>query len=159
MKAREVLDDCRDALDELYEIGLQGSKWKRRWFAAITLLRAVGHVLNREVKSYSKDVVLKEKEAWEIYKKENAKIFNFIKSERDNVLKQYLFGAGQGIKIVFSAPLNAPDCKCESEWSYPVLAGDFSGKDQREIISEGIMFWEKYIQKVESLLEMENGTS
>lgn len=42
--ARIVLEDCRGALAELGD-GLYGGAWRRRWIAAVTLLRAVGHVL------------------------------------------------------------------------------------------------------------------
>jgi hypothetical protein len=48
--AREVLEDCRGAVDEIVD-GIQGRSWRRRWITAVVLLRAVGHVLeNVDVK-------------------------------------------------------------------------------------------------------------
>ena len=42
--AREVLEDCRGAIDEIGG-GIQGRAWRRRWVTAVVLLRTVGYVL------------------------------------------------------------------------------------------------------------------
>jgi len=44
--ARLVLEDCRGGLADLTD-RVQGATWRRRWVAVITLLRTVGHVLNK----------------------------------------------------------------------------------------------------------------
>jgi hypothetical protein len=44
--ARVVLSDCNDAISDL-TADLGEATWRRRWVTVLTLLRAVGHVLDR----------------------------------------------------------------------------------------------------------------
>ena len=44
--ARTVLDDCRLAL-QLLEEETDPQRWRIHWVAALALVRAVGHVLDR----------------------------------------------------------------------------------------------------------------
>jgi hypothetical protein len=43
--AREVLKDCRGAVEEIGG-GVQGRAWRRRWVTAVVLLRTVGYAPN-----------------------------------------------------------------------------------------------------------------
>jgi len=101
IRAREVLEDCRQALDEIQD-GVVGRQWRIRWIAAIALLRSVGHVL-KNVDSASNPLMKRHiDEAWVnlVASKPKPTIFwEFIQKERNNILKEYRIRAGQGVTI------------------------------------------------------------
>jgi len=152
--ARQTLEDCKIALNEVKE-GVTGSQWRIRWVAAVALLRTVGHVL--EYVDASQDSVLKKiiEDAWNILKstKPQPEIFwEFIVKERNNILKEYQFGAGIGTNI------NMPIIDLDSDESpqvkithnYLITKGPYRGKDQREVLKEAIEWWESYLTKIEN---------
>lgn len=96
--ARLVLQDARGALDDL-EDGVQGSTWRRRWITAVVLLRMVGHVLEKvDGKEHEISSII---DLWwndlKRNKKMHAIFWNFINEQRNNILKEYNLGAGQGV--------------------------------------------------------------
>ena len=89
-KAREVLDDCRLALS-LLEEERDFQRWRIHWAAAVALIRAVGHVLD---KVDGGDPVIEQvaNSAFRCWKKPDPEheIFReFIERERNNLLKEY----------------------------------------------------------------------
>jgi hypothetical protein len=46
MRARDVLSDCKQALEDFDAAGAT-PYWRTRWTAVVALLRAVGHVLHK----------------------------------------------------------------------------------------------------------------
>ena len=101
-KAREVLSECEQALTEL-KVGPLQELWKLRWFTAVSLLRCVGHVLEK-VDGTSGDAAMKNAidDAWKRWKRDrtaNVIFWDFIEKERNSALKEFTFGAGQGVVI------------------------------------------------------------
>ena len=142
--AREVLEDCRGAIDEIGG-GIQGRAWRRRWVTAVVLLRTVGYVLAEIDVNISPKYKLAIEAAWARLKKSKstAPIFwEFIDAERHNIIHQYEVGAGQGITVYLGQ--NKP-----VENHYLVNTGPFAGRDQREILREAIAWWEKYLDSIE----------
>ena len=140
IQARRVLDDCKDALQELTD-DIVGSEWRRRWVACIALLRAVGHVLKEVDGSTSckmRSIIEKE---WKLYEKDT--IFEcFIKKERDNILKEYKFGAGQGVVIQIGAPTKSYN-------TYHMNTGHYKCSDPRDVVRQAIEWWEQQLDKIE----------
>jgi len=100
-RARIVLSDARDALSDLAD-GVSGSEWRRRWVTAVVLLRAVGHVVDKVDAESSPAMHRAIADAWRglgASKPEPIIFWDFIDAERNNVLKEYLLSAGQGVTV------------------------------------------------------------
>jgi len=143
--ARRVLDSCRGAVDDLPD-GIQGDAWRRRWITAVVLLRAVGHVL-KNVDS-DQDHAYRDAidAAWDSIttSKPNPLIFwGFIEDERNNILKENLTVAGQGVTVHLGA-------KPWSEHHYLINSGPFNGREQRDLLREAIAWWEGYLDQIDA---------
>jgi hypothetical protein len=148
LRARIVLEDCRGALDDLDDkYKLQGSKWRRRWAATLALLRAVGNVLkNVDKKSDSKlsDAIQMKWKDQENSKPNPAIFWEFIKKERDQLLKEYTTHAGQGVTVRIGHPEG-------SVCSYRMQGGPFKGRDPRDVVREAIEWWDNYLKEIETM--------
>lgn len=139
--ARVVLNDCRDALTDLHD-ELQGGEWRRRWAAAVGLLRTVGHVLDKVDGESGPQLRAAVDARWAARKK--SMIFSgFIEDERNRIVKKYAPHAGQGITI----PVSNPD---QSVTSYQMNEGPFAGRDPRDLIREAIEWWDEYLREIEA---------
>jgi len=143
LRARLVLDDCRGAVTDLHD-GLQGGDWRRRWVTAVTLLRAVEHVL-RKVDTRGDPKLRKAiNDRWDqlLASKPHPPIFwEFIVEERNLILKEYEVRAGQGatVNLGTGTVIN----------HYLINDGPFKGREQREVLREAIAWWESYLAGVE----------
>ena len=145
-KAREVLSDCKDALEELNNV--QGSIWRRRFITAMTLLRAVGHVLIKvdgKTGDIHKSVIENQWAIWKNDRKNHEIYFSFIEKERNLILKEYQINGGQSVTILMD------EDRCE--YSYPMNDGYYKGRDQREMILEAIQWWERELSIIENEIE------
>ena len=103
LAARRVLRDAYRARHELAKaFKSEGAATRRlRWVAVITLLRAVGHALDNVDGRRSSAMKEAAKAAWTRWRE-------FIKRERDVVLKEYRFttarvaGVGEPVKAIES---------------------------------------------------------
>ena len=157
--AREALEDCRGALTELTE-GIQGRQWSRRWIISIVLLRAVGHVLDN-VDGIKSQEYRKAIDAWwkalKSTKPEPMIFWQLIDAERNTILKEYQTRAGQGVTIQLSGiqiNLQTGEQKVDpskpATYHYTINTGLFAGRDQRELIAEGIAWWERELNAIDS---------
>ena len=94
LKARNVLADCRNALD-LLEEETRPEVFRLYWVAGIALARAVGHVLQKVDGKH--DATIKRAAAlaytaWQADKQANAIFWDFIEQERNQILKEYEVG-------------------------------------------------------------------
>jgi hypothetical protein len=141
--AREVLEDCRGAVEEIAD-GIAGRAWRRRWVAAVVLLRTVGYVLKEVDARISPEYERAIDEAWSslsVSKPEPAIFWQFIDKERGNIIHQYEVGAGQGVTIHLD---HKP-----TEYHYLINTGPFAGRDQRVILKEAIAWWESYLDRID----------
>jgi hypothetical protein len=93
--ARKVLADCETAHQLLRKEKMGSATWRVHWVACLTLLRAVGHILDKidgEADAKHSAAIKAKWEEWNTYKQENSIFWNFIDSERNNLLKEYKFG-------------------------------------------------------------------
>lgn len=143
--AREVLEDCRGAIDEIGG-GIQGRAWRRRWVSAVVLLRTVGYVLAKIDVNISPRYKAAIEAAWSrlSYTKPEPPIFwDFIDAERHNIVHEYVVGAGQGVTVYLGQ--NKPD-----EHHYLVSNGPFAGRDQRDVLREAVAWWEQYLDAIDN---------
>lgn len=145
--ARVVLDDCKVVLDSFTE-GIQGAEWRIKWVSVVALLRAVGHVLRNvdNNKTINPKLSMVIEEQWEILNRSKPKpiiFWQFIEEERNNVIKEYKLGAGQGVTIDLASK--------KATYSYTMTTGPFIGQDQREVIRNAIKWWETYLNTIDRL--------
>lgn len=142
--ARDVLEDCRGAVDEIVD-GIQGRVWRRRWVATVVLLRTVGYVLARVDAKVSPRYKQAIDEAWKKLsrsKPEPIIFWEFIEVERHNIVHEYELGAGQGATVHLGQ--NKP-----TEHHYLINSGPFAGRDQRAVLKEAIAWWESYLDSID----------
>lgn len=165
-QARQVLDDCRIAL-QLLEEEKNLQRWRIHWAAAVALIRAVGHVLdkvdgdNPEIKRLSNAAFRK----WNSDAPEHEIFRGFIKCERNNVLKEYKFNLHPGEEVevaVISTLRPVKDGELMQvagvfpigENVYrPLMDGFREGDDARDVLSEAIDWWEAELTAIECLLK------
>jgi hypothetical protein len=147
LAARRVLRDAYRARHELSEAFQSENVATRRlrWVTAITLLRAVGHALDSvDVK---RSPVLKQaaKDAWTRWK--NAPFHNlifheFIKLERDVLLKEYRFTER---RVVVGEPESEP----ETIGATTILFIGDRTYSPLEAIDAALAWWESEIANIE----------
>jgi len=164
--AREVLEDCRVALT-LLEEETDLRRWRIHWAAAVSLIRAVGHVLD---KVDGRDPVRKaiSKEFFQRWKEDpEHEIFpKFIEHERNNLLKEYASDVNPMEKVPIllqrklvplggGAPIDIADVVDLGENIYrPLLDGPWEGIDCREVLEEAIRWWECELSAVDDAVKL-----
>ena len=166
-RARFVLNDARLAFDELRSVSAAGGDralYRRRWIAVVTLLRAVGHVLEKVDGGRSgihRDVIA---EWWD---RPKPPIFaDFIKNIRDLTVKQYRTGLFN-IMDPKDSPMSliADDASAMAD-SFSVSGldpltgrgflefvfrdGPFAGLPVNEVIDDAIEWWSQYLDEIEA---------
>jgi hypothetical protein len=159
--ARIVLDDCRAALKDMKSSKAREHTYRSRWVSAIALLRAVGHVLDKrdtEIDKYYRNAI---EEAWLGLKKSKPEpriFWEFIESERNNILKMYQFGAKESITVrpgplIFR--LEAEGYKQvkvqpeETTYEHFLSGGPLDGYSPDEAVSKAIDWWTGYLDKID----------
>ena len=157
LTARLVLEDCRAALTDLRQVGNEPALFRRRWVAAITLLRAVGHVL---YKVDRKRGDIHRRVIDELWATGQPPIFTeFISYARDLTIKEYRSRVYDVVRPDSSLmSIEAPDSSAMAEGCFsfedtlPVLVfrdSPFYGKPINALIEEAIKWWEQYLDDVE----------
>lgn len=161
-KAREVLDDCRVALSLLEEES-DPQRWRIHWAAAVALIRAVGHVLDK-VDGENPFIRQAAGAAFKQWKGPDPKheIFReFIERERNNLLKEYrsdvhpLPEIGLAVEITAQSVGGGPPMRFAhvgeiGENIYrPLLDGPWEGDDARDVLSEAIAWWDSELKTIE----------
>ena len=157
--SREVLKDCKGALKD-FKDGVQGNEWRRRWITSIVLLRTVGHVLSKVDALHNpllSNIIDTEWKKLQDNKPEPRIFWEFIDKERNNILKEYQINAGQGITIrpgTLYLNLSTGKQTCEKSLStlyhYRINSGYYKGKNQKDVLNEAIIWWDKYLTNIET---------
>ena len=152
--ARETLEDCRGALIELVD-GIQGREWRRKWILSVVLLRAVGHVLHKVDRERSPAYRLAVDTWWSGLKESKpapAIFWSLIDKERNSILKEYRTTVGQGVTIQLSG-VSTGKQKSEppnpAKYHYTFNSGPYKDRDQRDVISEAIVWWEAQLNSID----------
>jgi hypothetical protein len=142
--ARKVLEDCRGAVKEIVD-GIQGSAWRRRYVAAVVLLRTVGYVLKIDAlqsNAYKHAI----DNAWTDLNKSKPDpliFWEFIDKERNNIIHEYEVRAGQGVTVHLGQ-------NKAIEYHYLINDGQFQDCDQRDVLNEAINWWEEYLDGIDT---------
>jgi hypothetical protein len=129
---------------------VQGKQWRRRWVAAVALLRAVGHVLHKVDSKRSRAHKLAIDAAWKRVsrsKPEPAILWGFIESERNGLLNEFRTDAGQGWNVHLGS---------HAEATYEIASGPFKGRDQRDLLRDAISWWENYLTLIDDSLSSQD---
>jgi hypothetical protein len=142
--ARIVLADCREAHGELVD-GLMGSPWRRRWATVVVLLRTTLDVLGKvdrvEGAPEVQDAI---DAAWIMLNEARPDIyFKFIKSDRDSLVHEYQYLAGQNATILLGEK--------RTEITYSMNDGPFKGQDPRAVASQAIEWLDQYLSDIDQL--------
>ena len=149
--ARKVLADCK-AAHELLEMECDAARFRLMWVAGVALLRTVGHVLEKVDSRRDPKTAVAARAAWERWKADkeaNAIFWEFIEEERNNILKEYEFGFLSGPIGVLVTP-GHDLLSLDGNLFCPLAEGRFSGEDCRDVLAEGIKWWEKELRQIES---------
>jgi len=138
--ARIVLADCREAHGELVD-GLVGSLWRRRWATVVVLLRTTLHVLDKVDGASNPAMRSAVDDAW---KKAKPDIFSgFIESDRNLLLKEYNFFAGQNATVYVGED--------RSDITYSMNDGLYAGQDPRVVASQAIEWLDQYLSDIDQV--------
>jgi hypothetical protein len=161
-RARLVLEDCRLAL-QLLEDETDSQRWRLHWVAAVALIRAVGHVLDKvdgesqAVKSAARAAFAR----WKSDAPEHEIFREFIERERNTILKEYEFNLhpNEEIEFVLVSKLRRPSDGAIVETAQiasigdniyrPLLDGFREGDDARDVLSEAIEWWDVELAAIE----------
>lgn len=148
--ARKVLNDCKHAY-ELLELEEDPRKFRLFWVSCASLLRAVGHVLDKVDAKNNSHLKIAAMEWWKNLnenKDQNKIFFEFINLERNNILKEYEIGMFSGEVNVISE--NSDETFTLSKTIFcPMSYGEFEGEDCRDIALQAIEWWEIQIDCIE----------
>lgn len=145
--SRLVLRDCEHALSRLRDEPI-GTDWRILWVGIMTLLRTVGYVLPSKNSKYPNylingvESVCRERGNENNYPDEHKIFWKFICDERNSIVHEYRFSAGQGIRVFVGS-------NKESEPDYIMHSGKYKGHDQRVLVDEAIKWWEHQIEEME----------
>lgn len=160
--ARVVLADCRIVLQCL-ENEVDLDLWRVHWVAAITLIRAVGHVLDK-VDGSNPKIKRAAKESFRLWRSVDGghDIFNeFIDQERNNVVKEYEFGYHplDNVDVALVSTVQSPDGEFIRSAEiigigdnvYRPLLGVFRhGDDARDVYFDAIVWWEEQLELIDN---------
>ena len=158
-QAKKVLNDLQQS-HTMLENEEDYIRFRVLWVAAITLARAVGHMLDKvdSKESALMKVVIEQK--WKKLKEnknqeDNKIFFKIVENERNQILKEYEFGilslpvdlVGENADVVFVI-FTIDNCIY-----MPFQEGEYAGEDCRDVLAEAIRWWEKYIDEIDSQVE------
>jgi hypothetical protein len=162
--ARQVLADCYVALRFLEEeTDLQ--KWRVHWAGAVALTRAVGSVLHK-VDARDPNVKIAADAAYARWKHgEQDRIFReFIKAERDNILKEYNFGSHplEKVDVALVSTVRHPETGELRQIAQiipigdniyrPLLDGYWEGDDARDVLEEALQWWTRQLDAIDAVV-------
>lgn len=149
--ARKVLADCKKAHD-LLEVESDTARFRLLWVSGVALARSVGHVLRKVDSRRDPRTRRSIDEAWERWKsdrKTHALFWEFIREERNNILKEYEFGFLSGPMDVLVTP-NDEVFVLDDNLFCPISGGRFAGEDCRDILADAIAWWERELSTIDS---------
>lgn len=137
-KTRRAIEDCRRALS-WFDREPTGEDFRLTLFLCLTLLRAIGHIIQAEVKDDSNLNELSKRQ-FQLFKEEDL-YKEFIVSFRNKVVKEYR-------SSVAWASITEQESKVH-RMEYLITEGLYKDCDVRELIDKSINKWQDYVDKLE----------
>jgi len=151
--ARKALRDLELAF-ELLDVEENEERFRLLWVSAISLVRGIGHVLDKVDSKRSpklKQAISEKYASWKISPEENKIFFEFIESERNSLLKEYKFGYLSDPKEIIMTPDNKSFYIGENLF-LPMSEGVNAGEDCRDVLGQAIAWWNRQLQEIESAI-------
>jgi hypothetical protein len=136
-----------------------GPDWVLIWAGTIALLRAVGHaLLNEDTK---RDARLKKAQSgWmdglKATEPKPSIFFDFIKRDRDRLLKEAELTVAQAVQVFFEArsafhprTIGGHNDPQPPIYTYHMKSGPFVEHDPRDLVRDAIEWWEKQLDDIE----------
>ena len=155
LRARLVLDDARLAHQHLDSV-LDPPRFRVFWAASCALLRAVGNVLKNvdtKVSEERRAAIEAAWVRWETDRREHAIFWEFIKAERDLILKKYEIRIDMSEHGAVSRDLISGEATLETlgpEYYIPLTEGPFAGMDARELVRDALEWWDEQLAAIEA---------
>jgi hypothetical protein len=158
-----VLQDCETAIAK-HRDDLQGEEFRISWVAILTLLRAVGHVLEKVDAKADPHLKAELDKKWaELRKTRPApEIFwEFIEKQRNLVLKQYDLGVsrrskvgetileGRQVQIHVELSLNQGSVSVAKADVSRMSSGFFAGQDERVVARSAAKWWRETLDELD----------
>lgn len=140
-------------------------RWRVLWAGAVALLRAVGSVLNKVDERECDRVRIVSQAAYKRWKSDDpahAVFREFVKKERDLVLKQYesvvhpLAEVGAVIRLTLLDPVTGETKYHEATADFdenmfrPIVEGYGAGEDARDVYEGALDWWERELSVIEA---------
>ncbi|WP_010197179.1 hypothetical protein [Psychrobacter sp. PAMC 21119] len=155
-QAKKVLGDLRQSYLML-ENETNYESFRVLWVAAITLARAIGHILDKVDSRQSELMKVTVSNKWKSLKENkevaaNKIFFEFIEDERNKILKEYEFGLLSSPIDLFVVDTDSIPSKFTlGDGIYiPLQNGFYVGTDCRDVLAEAIQWWEEYINEIDA---------
>lgn len=164
--AREVLSDCRTAL-EMLQGEADPDRWRVHWAGGVALLRAVGHVLlnvDQPANAELTKIASAAHRRWRSEGSADAVYREFILEERNNILKEYRSKVHPLAKVPVVVRLKLMN-PATGEISYheqpadfdenlfrPLVEGYGEGEDARDVFEEALCWWERELDALDAEL-------
>lgn len=130
------------------------------WLAAITGLRAIGHILDKTDKQNHPELANAIETWWSSLKENkgakcNRIFFTFINDERNETIKELKINYDkqpQNIAIVRQSNSQSTESIYELDGLLyiPMIDGPYAGEDVRDMIAEAIKWWELQFQVIKN---------
>jgi hypothetical protein len=141
LKAWEPWRETQSLLFSFQNIDIDDEhpEWRIYWVAGVALLRTVGHVLDKvdgKISARHASIVQTLWSKWNSDRRENWIFFEFIEKERNNIMKEYKFGA--------ALPAEGDD---------RVLSYHQGSDDATQLFREAVYWWRDQLDALEIMLE------
>ncbi|MEM9670646.1 MAG: hypothetical protein AAF950_17150 [Pseudomonadota bacterium] len=158
LKSREALNDCKLALKR-YRENEETELWRVDWCATLTLLRAVGNILEKVDGRNCNAVKNTLSEYWKSSWSEDEIYSKFIRLERNLILKEFDFNVkkegGQLLTRNGQLLVNDSGQLLVTPRSSKVSDGPYKGRCPAEVVEMAIDWWNEKLSLVEDQIAQE----
>lgn len=151
--ARQVLNDCIRAHNQLDAEETDPDEWRVKWIGALALLRMVGSVLHK-VDGKRADVSAIQKlmySEWKSDAPEHIIFRDFVLRHRNLALKEYEVFVWEGPDISLTTS-NGEVFALPSDLFRPLTEGYGQGEDARDIYLQAVTWWDRQLSIIEEAL-------
>ena len=148
--ARQVLADL-EAAHIFLELEDDPQHFKVLWVAAVSLARAVGHVLQKvdaQRSQHLSSAVTTAYAGWKRAPARNEIFWSFIEDERNSLLKQYEIGYFPGPVDVTLEP-GSDVVRLGDQLFCPMEDGPYAGEDCRDVLGEATIWWREQLDAID----------
>lgn len=149
--AKRVLSDV-EHIHAMLEAEEDNSKFRILWVSALALIRAVGHVLKECDCKYDGALNLRVSNFFaecNSSRKENKIYFDFIKKERDLILKEYEFNYSESATLLGYQENDVIAVSLDQCIFCPINEGPYANEDCRDVLAIAISWWHTKLKMLE----------